>query len=390
MTPSPDRYDIVIAGGGAAGLSLAYHLMLSPLRNRSILIVDKDDDDQLQRNWGFWTNRPTLFDALAHHTWHELEYVSPRVAKTLDLGGYRYVRMRGADFYRFALQQLAACPNVSFLRGVIERVEDGETAATVVVDGQAITTEWAFDSLVRSAEMKRATAGSQFLRMHFKGWEIETACLAFNPQSATLFDFRVPQQNAAQDAMRFFYVLPFSETRALVEYTLFSAGVLRQDEYECALREHIGERLGIRDYQVVMQENGVVPITDYAFPRHAGRRVMTIGTKAGRVKPSTGYSFLRIQDDSAAIVRSLLKHGHPFDVPADPPFYRLCDALLLQIMLRDGGRVAPIFDALFTRNPAPRIFRFLDQVAAPVEVLALMGSLPCAPFLKALARHVAR
>jgi lycopene beta-cyclase len=35
------HYDLIIAGGGAAGLSLAYHLLLSPLRNRSILIVDK-------------------------------------------------------------------------------------------------------------------------------------------------------------------------------------------------------------------------------------------------------------------------------------------------------------------------------------------------------------
>lgn len=33
-------YDFIIAGGGAAGLSLAYHLMRSPLRERSILIVD--------------------------------------------------------------------------------------------------------------------------------------------------------------------------------------------------------------------------------------------------------------------------------------------------------------------------------------------------------------
>jgi lycopene beta-cyclase len=39
-------YDVIIAGGGAAGLSLAYHLVRSPLRDCSILIVEKEAKDQ--------------------------------------------------------------------------------------------------------------------------------------------------------------------------------------------------------------------------------------------------------------------------------------------------------------------------------------------------------
>ena len=36
--------------------------------------------------------------------------------------------------------------------------------------------------------------------------------------------------------MRFFYMLPFTERRALVEYTLFSAALLNREEYECAMK----------------------------------------------------------------------------------------------------------------------------------------------------------
>jgi lycopene beta-cyclase len=49
----PD-YDFILSGGGLAGLSLAYHLINSPLRDRSILIVDKDAKQQNDRTWCFW------------------------------------------------------------------------------------------------------------------------------------------------------------------------------------------------------------------------------------------------------------------------------------------------------------------------------------------------
>jgi lycopene beta-cyclase len=39
--------------------------------------------------------------------------------------------------------------------------------------------------------------------------------------------------------MRFIYILPFSERRAMVEYTLFSADLLTRAEYEQALRDYL-------------------------------------------------------------------------------------------------------------------------------------------------------
>ena len=83
------HYDFIMAGGGVAGLSLACQLMLSPLRNRSILIIDKDDDDQLQRNWGFWTAQPTLYDKVVHHAWRQLDFVTARYQRRLDQSSFR-------------------------------------------------------------------------------------------------------------------------------------------------------------------------------------------------------------------------------------------------------------------------------------------------------------
>ena len=48
------KYDYIIAGGGLSGLSLAYYLNHSTLRNKSVLIIDQDDKTKDDRTWSFW------------------------------------------------------------------------------------------------------------------------------------------------------------------------------------------------------------------------------------------------------------------------------------------------------------------------------------------------
>jgi lycopene beta-cyclase len=189
--------------------------------------------------------------------------------------------------------------------------------------------------------------------------------------------------------MRFFYVLPLSERRALVEYVACTAPERAGEELDDALEAYLRTVLGLSEYRILAREGGANPLTDYPFPRRAGRRVMTIGTAGGRVKPTSGYAFTRIQDDSAAIVASLLRVGHPFDVPPDSRRYRLYDAILLDLMTHHGAAVGPIFTALFRHNSIQRIFRFLDEAGSLWENLFLIATLPPRQFVQALLRmHV--
>ena len=120
------------------------------------------------------------------------------------------------------------------------------------------------------------------------------------------------------------------------------------------------------------------------FPRRASAHVMTLGTAGGRVKPSSGYAFTRIQHDSAAIVQSLIDTRQPFNVPADSSFYRWCDALLLHLMRRQGDTLPSILAVMFKRNPIARVFRFLDETASVADTALLIANLPPRPFLQAL------
>ena len=263
------------------------------------------------------------------------------------------------------------------MAGEPDEIHDGDEWASISVDGRVCKGEWIFDSRFEPAEFRPDPARYHSLQWHFKGWLIETPEAAFNPQAATPFDFRTPQNQG----MRFFYVLPLSERQALVQYILHS-----KEEYAPALEAYLERELGIQDYRILTEEEGTLPMTDQPFARRAGQRVMTIGTLGGRVKPTSGYAFLRIQRDSAAIVQSLLRVGHPFDVPEDPGLYRLLDSLMLQVMYRHGEELKPIFTSLIKNNPLDRVFRFLDETASPWDTLMLMASLPSWRFLQALFR----
>lgn len=363
------HYDFIIAGGGVAGLSLAYHLIQSPMRDRSIVIIDRDHKSCNDRTLCFWSDQPTAFDSILFRSWDRLRVIGEDFETAPTPEAYRYCMIRGIDFYRFVQRALTGCPNVEFVQGTISRIDECDQDAVVVMDDQTTYRgRWVFDSRFNPAEFQANWARGQSFQQRFLGWEIETAAASFDPQCPTFMDFRLPQHNG----LCFCYVLPFSERHALVECVLMGRS---QAAHASQLRAYIENVLGIHQYHILAKESGTSPLTDRGFPRQAGPHIMNIGTRGGRVKPSSGYAFMRIQHDSAAVVRSLLKSGHPFDVPSDSRFYRLCDSLMLRVMNRRGGWMVPLFARLFERNPIDRIFRFLDERASPGQNLRLTASL---------------
>ena len=373
-------FDYILTGGGMAGLSLAYHMHQSPLHDKEILIVDREPKFENDRTWCFWTREKTAFEPILYRNWNRLQFHHHNFSKTYSLAPYRYQMLRGIDFYQHTQAELKKAKNIHFLYGDVQEITSETQGASVLVDGRRYQAKWVFDSLFLPGEFKPEPDRYHNLWQHFKGWVINTQRDVFDPESPTLFDFRTPQAGA----MRFIYILPFSKREALVEYTLFSPKLLTEEAYNAGIEGYIRDVLGLSSYDILEEEQGRIPMTDQPFPRFSGPFHMPIGTKGGRVKPSTGYTFLRTQQDSQAIVRSLLQLDDPTHIPPDRRQFRLFDSIMLEVMEKNGGRMSEIFTAMFKHNPIQRIFRFLDEDSQMLDHLALFSSVPPGPFLKAL------
>lgn len=86
------HYDFILAGGGLAGMSLAYRLIHGSLRDASILILDRDSKEGNGRTWCFWAppGQPTLFDGIVSREWDWLQLCGDSWKKDSVLRNYRY------------------------------------------------------------------------------------------------------------------------------------------------------------------------------------------------------------------------------------------------------------------------------------------------------------
>ena len=375
-------YDYIIAGGGCAGLSLAYHLDYHGLlKGKTLLIIDRERKHQNDRTWCFWTAENTLFDHIVYRSWQQLEILSDHYAQVHPLQRMLYKIIRGIDFYKEANRQLEKNPNVHFLNAEVTAVEDNKSEAAVRTASSRFTARYVFDSRFDPGKYTHDAPDYHYLVQHFKGWVIKTTEPCFNPSTVTLFDFRTPQHND----VRFFYTLPFENDLALVEYTIFSRQLLKdRKEYEVRLKDYVENVLKIKNYQIEEEEFGAIPMTDYRFTVRESRHVMNIGTLGGQSKPSTGYTFLRIQRDSAAIVKALQETGAPFYKKKFNRQFETYDSMILNIMHREGGSIKGIFTQMFQNNPMERVLSFLDEQTSFVEDLQIMASVPPFPFLKSI------
>ena len=380
MSGENTTYNYIIAGGGCAGLSLAYMLTQSKLHQKRILIIDKDDKNENDRTWCFWSsnNASTVFSSVISKSWNNAQFADHKGLIDLPLQNLNYHLIKGIDFYRFIKKTLHSHPNVTFLKGFIKGMETHKDRASVSVGHHVYDADYVFSSL-QNASSK--SGHYHHLLQHFKGWVIKTQKPVFNPAKFKLMDFRTPQYGNA----RFFYVLPFAKNQALVEYTIFSEHLSPKHVYDQMLQKYIKEVLAIDAYTVEEEEKGIIPMTDQPMIQEKSR-IIAIGTAAGAVKPTTGYAFQRIMAHNELIIEQLVSGGHDWQRPPSAGRFLFYDRLLLNILRDAGEESVQVFSQLFRRNRINHILKFLDERSTVVQEGKIFSTLPLWPFIKAIYR----
>lgn len=350
-----------------------------------ILVVDvamKVDND---RTWAFWSDGqlPLGLDTVISHRWESLRFSSPNVDVTQAIAPFQYQYIRSLDYYKWMQSELAHHPQVTWLYGRVDTVEQMGDVVHCTVDGQYYTADRLFDSRPQLPKLHALPDGIYFLWQHFKGWVIETDTSVFDVDTATLMDFTVDQSAGTS----FCYVLPFAANRALVEYTVFSKAILPDEDYAHQLAHYCRETLGLKDYRIVERESGRIPMTNSRLYTPTGDRIHPIGTAANAVKSTTGYAFLNIHAYNEQIVAALARGEAPPTPSVDEGRFAWYDSLLLHLLERHPEKGVRIFSALFRSVSMVTILRFLEERTTVWQESWLFSRLPIGLFIRALLAH---
>jgi len=379
--------DILIAGAGCAGLSLAVHLLDEGASDLEIVLLDFREVHVRDRTWCYWSVLDHPFQAAVRQSWHRWTVVTPdgHVERGSRFSAYRCVPADG--LYDMALERIERSPNVSIVRGVsVDSFRDATNGVIAVTDNGEWTGRLAFDS--RPPDPFMVPRGEIHWLQHFVGLEIETAEPAFDPSVATLMDFRVMED----DDIRFMYVLPFDERTALVEKTFFGGEPRPESEYVDSIDSYVRERLGVKSWREVHREKGAIPMSTVSPPAPEASRVTNIGTRAGLARPSTGYAFLAIQRQSMCLARHIVDAGLDRPVPRTRPYSRataFLDRVFLAYLERHPAEAPGMFLRMFKSVAPERLARFLFDGGSTADRLTLMNSLPAGPLMRQALRILA-
>lgn len=376
------KYHYIFAGTGLSAMMTVYQMVLSgKFKEKKILLLDADTKKNNDRTWCFWETPEGDYENLVSKKWNTAVFSDQNYIRDLDLNPYQYKMIRGLDFYNFVFELISKQENITFSNQKIVGFEEKNNEVLVTTASETYYCDKLFNSIFNSQEIL-SQQKHPYLQQHFIGWKINSKEPVFDPKKATFMDFSVPQKGNT----RFMYVLPFSETEALVEYTLFSKDLLSEKEYEDEIKKYI-EKLRITNYEVIEKERGAIPMTSYPFWKKNTQNIINIGSAGGWTKASTGYTFKNASKKSKDLVSFLLKENDFRKFHKKNKFW-FYDLLLLDILDTKNYLGSTIFSSLFKKGNPSLIFKFLDEETSIYEDLKVILKCPTKPFLQALYNRI--
>ncbi len=351
------EFDYVIIGGGCAGLSLAYELEINnKLKDKTLAIIENRGEYKRDKTWSFWKVFNHNFDDCVIKSWNNFTINTAENSRELISNEFPYQSIDSGKFYKKINSKLYANSNISFFKNLSE-----------------INSE---NSIIFNSVHKKELDKSK-LWQHFQGIEIETPKNIFDEDIINLMDFNCDQRND----VHFFYTLPFSKNKALIETTWLSA---LEDQslmdYDLQLENYIKNNLGIKNYKINFTEKGAIPLFYPSFKKE--NKIINIGSVGGMTRLSTGYTFLNIQEHSKYIVKNIenIDGSKIFNLGKK---YQFLDKVFLRVLEKHPEKMPKIFFNMF-KTSSNTIIKFLSNKSNIIEDINIISKMPKLIFLKAL------
>ena len=364
--------DVVILGGGCAGLSLAVRLAGSDLR---VILIEPRLKYKDDRVWSFFRTQADPFSACVRARWSKWHVSSGGLKVHRQSDRLRYESVSSGAFYEMALQICDASSNIDLHLG---------TSVLGNLQPPAVDGRWQVDTssgqlasryVIDTRPPGRTTGFGQ----SFLGQEIRVGFDAFDPEDVPMMCFTAPRT----DRVDFLYILPFARDEALVEVTTFGTQIPDLSEHRRWLDREIDQLTRGQSFDVLREERAFIPM---ALPQTGRgvepRRFAHAGLRGGAARPSTGYAYQRIQTMADICAAQLLRGDDQLNLAIDGPMTRFMDGVFLKVLQRRPDRGPALFSSLFRNAPTDRLERFLSGSTAPVDRLSVIASLPPLPFLR--------
>jgi len=378
-----DQSDLIILGGGCAGLSLGMNLAKQGEASPRTLILEGRQEYTNDRTWCFWGGFGSDSEKLATHRWESFSIITDKDRLTRRCKENPYLMVASKDFYQNALGVIAKSSRINLkMESIVsgDILKKGEHWHVETPTG-AYTAPRIVDT---RPKVPKSSGFQPLLWQSFLGGEITTEEEIFDPGCAELMDF----SGSSSEKILFLYVLPFSKREALVEATVFGAEPVKAEDLEGPFGTLVAQRLQGCPYSTGRREHGILPMGAAPENRQKDPSYVHAGLMAGGARPSSGYAFQRIWSWSQECAMILAEGRPPISHPQDPFIIRTMDALFLQVLYSRPELAPDLFYSLFSKVEPVRMARFMSDRASLTDCVTIMASLPPMPFLSELAKTV--
>ena len=351
------EFDYIIIGGGCAGLSLAYELEINDrLKEKTLAIIETRQEYKRDKTWSFWKVFNHNFDDCVIKSWNNFTINTPDSSHELTNKKFPYQSIDSGKFYQKINSRLYTNSNIGFFKNLNE-----------------INSE---NSIIFNSINEKELDKSK-LWQHFQGVEIETSKNIFDEEIINLMDFNCDQRND----VHFFYTLPFSKNKALIETTWLSD---LEDQslmdYDLQLENYIKNNLGIKNYKINFTERGAIPLFHPLIKNN--KKTVYIGSAGRMTRLSTGYTFLNIQDHSKYIVENIdkIEKIKMYNIGKK---YHFLDKIFLRVVKNNPDKMPKIFFEMF-KTSSNSVIKFLSNKSNIFEDIKIISKMPKIIFMKAL------
>ncbi|WP_353202964.1 lycopene cyclase family protein [Polynucleobacter sp.] len=377
--------DLVVIGAGCAGLSLGFNLAKMGADAPKTIFLEQRPEYHNDRTWCFWGYPNTPFMELVQNHWSKVRVKDSKDRNALiECESSPYQLLIASDFYQHTLHKIEQNNRLE-LRTGIKLINEpsliGNKWLVQTNNGNFLT-----KAIIDTRPLQKASMRDTTLWQSFVGYEIECEEPLFDPKTAYLMDFCEP--NA--DFTGFTYVLPFSPTKALIEFTSFGGQAYSKEDLLERLEKTVANYVRGKRFSIIRAESGLIPMGLGArhptYTNKFSNSYVQVGVTAGSARPATGYTFQRIQTWAQECAKELKRTGLPIGHAADSFLLSKMDTIFLNVLKNNPEMGSSLFMDMFTKVSHPRLIRFLSDHGGILDYLAVVIALPPLPFLKEVFR----